>query len=247
MKSISLILMLLLAGAAWGRTAKATLPWGKPAPNTPATVTITADDEPVARVALGYDRDALYLRYQVEDDSPLKNRGDNERMLFKTGDSVDLQLGLDSAADPTRDKPVPGDVRLLLTRTAKGPIAVCYRYVVPGTKEPVLFASPTGRVTVDRVEVLAKVTITVRKRKTGYTLTAVVPWAALAGAPYTPKPGTVLRGDVGVLLGDPDGGATVERLYWANRHTAIVADVPSEIVLPVTEWGSFTLGEEKKP
>ena len=37
------------------------------------------------------------------------------------------------------------------------------------------------------------------------------------------QPGTRLRGDLGVLRGN--GTQTLQRVYWTNKATAIVADI----------------------
>lgn len=45
------------------------------------------------------------------------------------------------------------------------------------------------------------------------------------------------RGDMGLLIGDPSG--TRLRLYWSNKKTGIVSDLPSEAVLQSEEWGTL--------
>ena len=50
-----------------------------------------------------------------------------------------------------------------------------------------------------------------------------------------PAPGQTLKGDIGVLRGS--GGETIARLYWSNKATGIVADVPSEAELKPRNWG----------
>ena len=50
-----------------------------------------------------------------------------------------------------------------------------------------------------------------------------------------PRRGGTLRGDIGVLRGQ--NGATVARVYWSNKATAIVSDVPSEAALAPQNWG----------
>ena len=50
-----------------------------------------------------------------------------------------------------------------------------------------------------------------------------------------PKPGLILRGDIGILRGS--SGVTIQRVYWSNKATAIVADVPSEAELRPQLWG----------
>lgn len=198
----------------------------------------------VARVWLAYDGNNLYAHFKVRDASPLLNSGTNPKLLFKTGDSVDLQLGLDPDAVPQRTTPVPGDIRLLLTKTAGGATGILYRYKTATAATPERFWSPTGEVLVDKIEVLEQaqgLKIEAAPDPEGYVVTAVLPWKVLAGAPYSPPAGGVLRGDVGVLFSDPHGDVTVERIYHFNKNTNIVADVPSEIRLHPEAWGTWKL------
>ena len=53
----------------------------------------------------------------------------------------------------------------------------------------------------------------------------------------TPKPGMQVKGDLGVLRGTI--GKTTQRVYWANKATAITADVPSEAQLLPKLWGTI--------
>ena len=211
------------------------------------TVLLKAGEEIVGKVYLAYDADICYLRYRIFDNSPLKNCGDDWKMLFKTGDSVDLQLGLNPAAPAGRTLPAEGDIRLLLTSTPGGLRAVLFRYTAPGTETPVEYGSPTGHVTVDRVEQITpeSIALTATMLEDEYEISAAVPWALLAGKPCSMMAGAVLRGDMGVLFSDPDGAITVERIYWANKDTAIVADVPSEIRLFPAKWGELRLLPDK--
>jgi hypothetical protein len=179
-------------------------------------------EEIIGQVWLTRDATNLVARYVIADSSPLRNAGRDEKLLFKTGDSVDLQLDLGDQ----------NHIRLLMTETRDGPIAVLYRYHVPGTTEPVRFWSPTGEVTVDRVETATAVTLQIERTATGYTLTATIPWAALGVA----RPPAALRGDVGVLLSDPTGSVTVERTYLFNKNTSVVADIPTEVRIQPHTW-----------
>ena len=69
--------------------------------NMAAGVTLAGSKGRIAVVALGRDERNLYLAYQVEDETPWINRGDNWQTLFISGDCVDLML----ATDPPRRCP----------------------------------------------------------------------------------------------------------------------------------------------
>ena len=206
------------------------------------TVTLKVGADVAGQVWAAWDTNAIHLRYRIYDRSPLRNGGDDWQMLFKTGDSVDLQIGLDTDAAPGRTDPAPGDVRVLMARTRNGPVVVAYRYRLPGTETPVFFGSPMGRVDVDRVERLGDAAPQIQVLEDGYVFEVTLRWATLAGRSIVPRPGMAFRGDFGVLFSDPDGGITVERIYWSDRNTSVVADVPSEIRLVPAAWGKLVLG-----
>lgn len=170
------------------------------------------------RVALAADATNLIARFDVRSSGPLRNGGTDWRTLFKTGDGVDLQFD---------------NARLFVTRLAGKPIAVLYQPTVPGTKTPVVFESPVGKVTMDRVERL-DIPITIRDRAEGYELEVIVPRTALGLPADLTKP---LRGDVGVMFADPTGTKTIIRHYWANKDTQIVDDLPTETRLQPAQWG----------
>ena len=191
---------------------------------------------------LGWDEQMLYLAYQVADTSPWVNTGADWQTLFKTGDSVDLQLGTDPGADPARKSPVPGDLRLLIAPSASGNQVVLYRHRLPAgaTGHPVDFTSPWRSERVADVRQLSTAKIAVTKLNAGYRLEAAVPLSELG---WTPKPGSTVRADFGVIYGDDAGTVDLLRSYWSNQATGLVNDVPGEIMLSPERWGTLRIGD----
>ena len=191
--------------------------------------------------SLAISGDRLYAAFRTDDDQLLRNTGEMPTAPFKTGGALDIMLGVNPAADPKRTKPVEGDLRLLVTQVQGKTLAVLYRAVVPGTKEPVPFSSPWRTITLDKVEdVSAQVQLatSVTKNAKGKTDTAFYEFSIpLATLKLAPKPGLSLRGDLGILRGD--GTKTMQRVYWSNKATAITADVPSEAELTPKLWGTL--------
>ena len=194
----------------------------------------------VARI--GYDEKNLYLHYTVSDNSPWLNNGKDWQLLFKTGDSIDLQLGTDADANPKRGGPVPGDLRLLIAPFAGKEIAVLYRHRVPNTKTPVAFTSPWRTENVDEVRQIAGSQITVVKENNRYRVEAAIPLAELGWKPII---GQNLKADFGVIYGDASGQQNVFRNYWSNQATALVNDVPGEIMLAPNQWGTLEIGGDQ--
>lgn len=187
-----------------------------------------------ARVAARYDSNNLYLAYRVFNTrSAMKNVGQDERLLFKSGDAVDLMLG------PDTDKDAAGQLRLLVTYKDKAPIAVLNQKKAPGAaaSEKFDFSSPWRTITFDRVVVAKSVAVASAPTQGGYIVEVSVPWTVLG---VQPKSGLKLKGDVGALFGD-GGTQTISRQYWSNKATGLVNDVPGEADLSPRLWGTFTL------
>jgi hypothetical protein len=187
------------------------------------------------RAAIAADATNLYLAYDVSgDDNPMVNAGKDVKQLFTTGDSVDLQLGTDATADPKRTEPAIGDLRLLISVFEGKPVAVLYRWRVKEGQEPVTFTCPWRSHTVDRVDLMPEARINVVRRGGGYMVEAAVPLTALG---FAPQAGREYKLDLGVIFSDAKGNNRAARVYWANKATGLVADVPGEIMATPKLWG----------
>jgi outer membrane protein assembly factor BamB len=240
----------VLAAGAPAREAKIAFAMTPPVPNPKATdesLSPVADWNPSGQfpvaVKAAHDGKTLTLSYVVKDASPWVNNGKDWQQLFKTGDSVDLQLGTDPAANPGRTGPVPGDLRLLIAPFQGDNIAVLYRHRLPGAKDSVVFQSPWRSEKVDSVKKLDGVKITVTRSAGSYTVKAEIPMSDLGlNDSALAKP---LPCDFGVIYGDAEGTTNIYRNYWSNQATGLVNDVPGEIMLTPNLWGKATL--EKAP
>ncbi len=214
----------------------------KPAafPNDWPSAQIGHDGDPgSAHLRLGYDESNLYAEFNVNDPTPMLNKGEDFHTLFKSGDACDLQLSTDPAAKPHAD-PLASDLRLVFSKLANGEF-VCVLMQPVDPKAPAdkkhIYASPVGTRTFDRVEILpdAKVTVVITSPKT-YTLQAVIPLQAIH---LNLKPGIALRGDFGIISSDSQGTINTARTYWSNTHTGLVSDRPFESWLYPATWGSL--------
>ena len=110
---------------------------------------------------MAIDATNLYLGYDVSgDDNPMRNAGKDVNRLFVTGDSVDLQLGVDPVSRSQADRSqAVGDLRLLFSVFGRqaGRRALPLESEDQGRKQPVTFTCPWRPwTTVDRVEVLCR-------------------------------------------------------------------------------------------
>jgi hypothetical protein len=197
------------------------------------------DPRHAAEAAWTYDEKNLYLCVRsVMDDTPMINGGNDVRTLFKTGDAIEFEL----RTRPNNDdrQVIEGDLRLLVSVFEKKPVAVLYRYKVPGTKQPVEFTSPVGTTRIDQVEVLADAQIAIDRSPAGYSVRAAIPLAALH---FAPAAGKTYRGDIGIVYSDKTGAIDELRMCWANPVNGMVNDLSTEARITPATWGRFTIEE----
>lgn len=200
-------------------------------PDAPA-LSVQQQNKPLFEARLQHDRETLYLAVRVWDASPFVNSGEDPKLLFKTGDSVNLELGTGRIS--LKDHaPAPGDIRVLLAPFHGKPVVVIYRYKVAGASKPMAFRSPIREVLVDRLEILDTLPVKVQLVSGGYTLFAALP-KALLGLPADFN-GTCF-GDLGVVFSDPAGAVNNYVCFWASPAKGITADVPSEIMIQPQFW-----------
>jgi hypothetical protein len=192
--------------------------------------------DPVGKFAIGYQPQVLHLYVEVEKPEDFANAGADVRTLFRTGDSVDFRLAARTNAPSGRTTPAEGDQRWVFSLFEGKPVAVRYRYVVPGVAEDkkAKFASPTGVAVVDDVSVRPEVTVKIEKTGKGWRLTARIPWTSLG---LIKAPVGEVRGDIGVTLADAAGTRTVARYYYFDTQSQVVSDLPSEVRVNPSAWG----------
>jgi hypothetical protein len=173
--------------------------------------------------------DRLFVAYRTKDSRLLDNGGDAWQFLFKTGGALDLMLGTNAAADPKRTKAEAGDLRLLVTMMKGKPSAVLYQPVATDRQHTASFSSPWRTIDFDRVVDVSDELI-LSAGAGGYEFS--IPLATLG---LSPRDGLEIRADVGVLRGN--GFQTLRRVYWQNKATSTVADVPTEATLTPHLWG----------
>jgi hypothetical protein len=189
------------------------------------------------RAALAVDATNLYAAWEVRGDAnPMVNGGKDFTHLFVTGDSVDLQLATDPSADPKRTSPAIGDLRLLVSVMENKPVVVLYRWKTPeADKKPVVFECPWRKHAVDSVTLVPDAKAAIQRGGDSYTVELCVPLAALG---FKPEAGRDYKADLGAVFSDATGTNRAARVYWSNKATGLVNDVPGEIMAQPNLWGT---------
>ena len=209
----------------------------------PVEVVLDPDEEGFrGTFRLAWDAEHLYVAAEVLDSSPMRNRGDDPVMAFKTGDTLELFLCTNPKADPRRRQPTTHDYRIAMTylRNTR-PVVVRY-HPVSTRGEPRYVSHPTGswRTRLDEAGPIAHAMFRVRRRPdgTGYTAEAKVPWKAFGG--FKPRAGMRVPFNLAINFSDAAGRMNVAKVYW-NGPNGICTDVPTELRLNPRAWGWATL------
>lgn len=187
----------------------------------------------VARVGAAHDGRNLYLVYLVNDDSPLKNAGQDPVNHFKEGDNCDLMIG--PYRVPVQEL-MEGDLRLLLTPTFP-PVTTLYQPVMKAADPDLktVFRSPIRTISMDYVSIVHDVDVHFGLLPGGYFCVAKVPFERL-NIHYVP--GLKVLFDIGVLSSNDGGRLTVRRAYLYNQFVSAVMDIPTEAELTPANWGT---------
>ncbi len=191
-------------------------------------------------VSMAYDDVNLYIHYDVTSPHPLKNTLPEDLLIFRGGNCLDIQLATDPKADPKRNKPAPGDVRVLVTRKDGKPFSMVYRTKVKDFKgEPIVLSSPTGSESFDNIESTDRVKLDYNETDKGFTALVTVPLDLFG---LQPESGDTVKLDLGYIFGNATGSRTAARAYLHNNSFSanVVDDIPNESRLEPGEWGTAT-------
>ena len=189
-----------------------------------------------ATVKMIYDAEKLYLNYVVEDDTPWMNAGKDHTRLFKTGDCVDFQIK--TTAGDAKNRDVSECRRVLVGQMDQKPVVILMVPKDPAADKALAheYTSPILTKQFDRVEIAKDIGVNVKSERKQYVVHVEIPWARLN---ITPAPGLKLRADFGFIASDTAGSANAARIYWANKDTNLVSDLPSESWMEPQTFGEI--------
>jgi hypothetical protein len=196
------------------------------------------------RGALTVCGNMLYAAYRTADKNLLENGGGlngSINTIFKTGGALDLFMDTDSfsttpipVSHRLRQDPYEGDIRLIVTKVNGQTKAVLFQPVVPGTPDgqKIKYESAIGLVYIDKITDISG-QVQLAAGNDGYEY--AVPLEAIGFDPQKFVDRAQGMADIGILRGN--AGVTVERLYWKNRNTLLVSDLPAEAKFQPNQWG----------
>ncbi len=181
------------------------------------------------RASLAIHGRDLVAAWQVADASPWKNGQGQFTHAFIGGDGVDLKL----------DVPGRGPIRLLVAPLAGKNTAIYFQEKAETPDNRTTYAvqnNLANATTLDVVKRLDAAKIDTAVGFNSYTVLLRLPLAELGLDQAT---GQTLRGVLGVIYSDPSGTNRAARLYWHDKQTGLVSDVPSEARLVPGRWGTI--------
>lgn len=183
------------------------------------------------RASLAHNGRDLAVMFQVSDPSPWMNAAGAYTHAFIGGDAVDVQLNV----------PGRGPIRLLAAAVGGKPTAIYWQEKAEAEENAMTYAVGNNVANATKFAVvrrLDKATVQVDKSFNVYTCLVTVPLSDLG---LSPAGAEGLTGVVGVVYSNPAGDNRASRLYWHNKKTGLVSDVPSEARLTPKEWGPIQL------
>lgn len=185
------------------------------------------------RVALARDGKDLAVAFQVSDSTPWKNGEGRFSHAFIGGDCVDLQL----------DVPGRGPIRILGAPLLGKNTVVYWQAKAAQPDNPTTYVVSNNQANAQHFDIvrrLEKAVIRTAIGSGGYSVLITVPLAELG---LDMVKAEEIKGVAGVIFSDASGTNRGSRLYWHNKETGQVSDVPSEARLDPSLWGSVKLGK----
>ena len=193
------------------------------------TVQESGDASRRFRASLAHDGKNLAVMWQVGDINPWKNGEGRFTHAFVGGDSVDLKL----------DIPGRGPIRVLAAPVSGENTVVYWQKTAPQQDNPTTYVVGNNMANAQKFDVVKRLEsakFSVQTGEGGYSALLTIPLADLG---LDAAPAATIKGLVGVIFSDPAGKNRASRLYWHDKQTGLVSDVPTESSLNPATWGTI--------
>jgi hypothetical protein len=144
---------------------------------------------------------------------------------------VDLQL----------DVPRRGPIRILVAPISGEDTVIYWQKKAPKRENATTYVVGNNNANAQSFDVVKRLATAKVVRQTsdgGYGVLVTIPLAELGIVPETMPQ---LKGIAGVIFSDPSGKNRASRLYWHDKATGLVSDVPSEARLNPAAWGAIEI------
>ncbi|MEZ0298541.1 MAG: hypothetical protein ACAI35_18995, partial [Candidatus Methylacidiphilales bacterium] len=185
------------------------------------------------RCSLAQDGKNLIVAWQVNDANPWKNGEGRFTHGFIGGDAVDLKL----------DVPGRGTIRVLVAPIGGKNTVTYWQSKADKQENPATYMVGNNEANAQKFDIVKRLDSAKVEVATGfnkYTVLLTVPMADLG---FNPSKTPELKGIIGVIFSDPIGTNRASRLYWFDKNTGLVSDVPSESALNPKNWGVIKFGK----
>ena len=208
-------------------------PLSQPLMDGATDVRVVAEGNPGQwwRAAMAIKHKDLVVAWQVSDASPWRNGEQRFTHAFIGGDCVDMKLNV----------PRMGPIRLLVAPIKGKPMAAYSQVKEQDGAESVTYAVANNLANATKLGQVRRVDAVNVKAATGfntYTLLVTIPLAELG---LEGVRGKEISGVLGVIYSDPSGTNRAARLYWHDKSTGMVNDVPTEARLDSKKWGPIDI------
>ena len=208
-------------------------PLSKPLLEGAVDVKVGEPGNPAAwwRAAMGIAGKELVVMWQVADQSPWRNAEGQFTHAFIGGDAVDLQI----------DIPGRGPVRILGAKIAGKDTVVYWQAKAEKPDNPVTYSVQNNLTNATPFPVVRRLDSAVLKTAAGFGSYTALLRVPLAEIGLEGVRGREIRGVVGVIYSDQSGTNRASRVYWHDKQTGLVNDVPSEARLVPERWGPIDI------
>jgi hypothetical protein len=203
---------------------------------------IKLDGQEVARVKVAFDKNTLYLAYDVSDPHGLKNVGTElPACPFTSGSYIDFCIGRDWST-PNREQNLEGDIRVILARITGAKGSSDYQmgfYPIRSrfAKNPQTITSPAAQRHFDDIAPLPGLKWACQATGTGYTAEVSVPMQS--GQTLNLWPTQNIGFDASVGFANATGTVRRAAAHWAGEQEAMVVDRPGSAALLPATWGTL--------
>lgn len=207
--------------------------------NIPQSVTMSREGlDEYADVKLCWDKNDFHVRFVIQDSSPWRNEINDFKNLFKGGDAVDVCIR--PSAHRNDNNAVEGDVRFVCGPFNGANIVVEMREKASGhpDSEKHIYSSPVSTFVFESVIKTQNVQADIQTYSNKTEVTLAIPWTEIG---INPQDGVTFKGDFGVILSNREGNSNVARIYWNNKNTNLIKDIPHEAKLEPSAWGEIRL------